>query len=140
VTRPGVLTVAYLEGERKIYSPPLQVFLLANLLFFVLHSPTGAKIFSAPLESHLHTQPWGAVAQRLIARHLETAHTTLDLYAPVFDEAVALHAKSLIILMVVPFALLPPILLIKRGNRLSPMSCFRSNSTRSCCCYSGLLW
>src|SRR6185295_17756650 len=51
VGRPGALTVAYLRGQRKLYSPPLQLFLLANLLFFALHTPTGAKVLSAPLDS-----------------------------------------------------------------------------------------
>lgn len=110
VAHPGALTVAYVQGQRKHYSAPLQLFFLANVLFFALHTPTGAKIFSAPLESHLHSQPWSDMAQPLIASHLEKAHTTLSLYAPIFDKAVALNAKSLIVLMVVPFALLPPTL------------------------------
>jgi hypothetical protein len=36
--------------------------------------------------------------------------TTLDLYAPIFDRAIMLHAKSFIILMVLPLAILLPIL------------------------------
>ena len=36
--------------------------------------------------------------------------TTLDIYAPIFNQAVVVNAKSLIILMVVPFALLLPIM------------------------------
>ena len=33
----------------------------------------------------------------------------LEQYAPIFDRAVVLHAKSLILLMTVPFALLLPL-------------------------------
>jgi hypothetical protein len=107
VTRPGILTVAYLQGQRKPYTLPLQLFLVANVLFFAMQSLTGAKIFSTPLDQHLHSDIWGGVAQRLVTDHLETRRTTLDLYAPVFNQAVALNAKSLIVLMVLPFALLP---------------------------------
>jgi len=110
VSHPGVLTVAYLHGQRKLYNTPLQLFFLANLLFFAVHFQAETKVFSAPLRSHLHEQPWSAVAARLTTKHLEKAHTTLDLYAPVFDRAVALHAKSMNILMMLPFALLTPIL------------------------------
>jgi len=45
----------------------------------------------------------------LVAQRLETKQTTLALYAPVFNQAVVLNAKSLIILMALPFALLLPI-------------------------------
>src|SRR4051794_21301436 len=38
VTRPGLLTVAYLQGQRKAYSLPLPLFLMANVLFFALQS------------------------------------------------------------------------------------------------------
>jgi hypothetical protein len=109
VTRPGVLTVAYLDGQRKPYALPLQLFLVANVLFFAMQSLIGAKIFSTPLESHLHSQFWSGAAQQLVTSRLETKHTPLELYTPVFDQAVALNAKSLIVLMVLPFALLPPI-------------------------------
>jgi hypothetical protein len=36
-------------------------------------------------------------------------HTTLDLYTPVFNQAVALNARSLIIFMVLAFAFVPAI-------------------------------
>jgi hypothetical protein len=107
VTRPGALTVAYLQGQRKPYSAPLQLFLIANLMFFAMQSLTGSKIFSTPLDQHLHSDIWGGVAQRLLAHHLEMQHTTVDAYAPTFNQAVALNAKSLIVIMVPLFALLP---------------------------------
>jgi hypothetical protein len=110
IMRPGALTVAYLQGQRKPYTLPLQLFLVANVLFFAMQSLTGAKIFSTPLDQHLHSDIWGGVAQQLVTHHLESRRTTLALYAPVFDQAVALNAKSLIVVMVLPFALLPAVL------------------------------
>lgn len=107
MTRPGLLTTAYLEGRRKPYTLPLQLFLAANVLFFAMQSLTGAKIFSTPLDQHLQSDIWGGVAQQLVAHQLKTRQTSIDLYAPVFNEAVALNAKSLVVLMVLPFALLP---------------------------------
>ena len=35
VRRPGEVTRAYLEGARKRYTPPLQLFLLLNVVFFL---------------------------------------------------------------------------------------------------------
>ena len=34
ITQPGLLTDAYVRGRRKPYLAPLQVFLIANLVFF----------------------------------------------------------------------------------------------------------
>ena len=107
MTRPGALTTAYMEGLRKPYTLPLPLFLVTNVLFFAMQSLTGVKIFSTPLDQHLHSDIWGGVAQQLVAHHLETQRTTMDLYTPVFNQAVAVNAKSLVVLMVLPFALLP---------------------------------
>ena len=109
VTRPGLLTVAYLRGKRKPYTLPLQLFLVANVLFFAMQSFTGAKLFSTPLNQHLQSDIWGGVAQQLVGHRLEMRQTSMDLYAPVFDRAVEVNAKSLIAVMVLPFALLPAV-------------------------------
>lgn len=110
VTRPGALTAAYLQGQRKPYILPLQLFLLTNVLFFALQSSSDVKIFSTPIDVHLHNDIWGAVAQRLVARRMEATHLSLAEYAPVFNQAVALNAKSLIILMALSFAVPLPLI------------------------------
>jgi Protein of unknown function (DUF3667) len=104
VTRPGSLTVAYIQGRRKPYALPLQLFLVVNVLFFAMQSLTGANVFSTTLDSHLQKFFWSPVAQNLVTHRLARQQTTLSLYAPVFNQAVALNAKSLIVLMVLPFA------------------------------------
>lgn len=109
VTRPGALTVAYVAGRRKALAGPIQLFLIANVLFFAVQSFTHTNVFSSPLADHLHHQDWQELAQRLVAHRLAALGTTLDLYGPIFDRAVVTNAKSLIVLMVVPFALLLPI-------------------------------
>ena len=115
VTRPGLLTVAFLEGRRKPYLGPVALFLVANVLFFGIESTTGGTVFSTPLESHLQTQPWSPLAQVLVPRRLEALQTTAALYAPRFDSAIALHARSLILLMALSFAILPW-LVFRRGR------------------------
>jgi hypothetical protein len=110
VNRPGALTVAYLEGQRKPYIGPFSLFVLANLLFFAAQSVSETKVFSTGLESHLQHQDWSGLAQQLVDGRLAAKQTTLEIYAPLFNAAVALNAKSLIILMVLPFALLATLL------------------------------
>lgn len=107
---PGALTLAYVQGRRKPLVGPFQLFFLANFAFFIAQSLTHTKIFSSPLASHLHRQDWADLAQQLVTRRLQTQRDTLAHFAPLFDQAVILNAKSLVILMVVPFALLLPLL------------------------------
>jgi hypothetical protein len=107
VFRPGALTVAFLNGRRKPYIGPVTLFLIANVLFFAMESLSGGTIFTAPLQSHLHTQPWSDFAQPLVTQRLQAKHTTLALYAPAFDKAIGLNARSLIIFMALSFALAP---------------------------------
>jgi hypothetical protein len=115
VTQPGALTVAYVEGWRKPYLGPFQVFLASNALFFALQSLSNINVFSSTLSSHLAEQDWAPVAQTLVARHLAAHHTTLAAYAPLFDQAAVLNAKALIILMVLAFSALLPLVFL--GNR-----------------------
>jgi hypothetical protein len=107
--RPGALTVLYHQGSRKPYIGPFALFLLTNVLFVAMQLLPSSNIFSTPLDQHLHNQPWSHFAQALVMHRLEDKGTTLDAYAPVFDEAVAKNAQSLIILMVLPFTLLLPL-------------------------------
>jgi len=109
ITRPGLLTVAYLEGARKPYVGPVPLFLIANVLFFAVESLTGGRVFTTPLDAHLRTQPWSPLAAGLVSRRLEALHTTLAAYAPIFDRAVALNARSLIIVMALSFVAAPAI-------------------------------
>ena len=116
VSRPGTLTLAYQQGSRKPYIGPVSLFLIANVLFFATESLTGGQVFTTPLYSHLHTQPWSELVQQWVARRLARHGTTFDLYAPVFDQAVALKARSLIIFMALAFALVPA-LVFRRSKR-----------------------
>ena len=113
VMRPGALTLAFHRGQRKPYLTPVQLFFIANVMFFAMQSFTGAKIFSTPLAAHLGSDIWGRFAETLLARHLQTGSPNRDRYAAVFDQAVAINSKSLIILMALSFALLLPIVFFR---------------------------
>jgi hypothetical protein len=111
---PGRLTQDWVDGIRRPYVAPFQIFLLANVIFFALQWLTGTNIFSSSLDSHLHQQDWQELAQELLARKLALEGMPLEHYAPLFDHAVVLYAKSLIVLMALPFALLLPLLYLRR--------------------------
>ncbi|AGW92965.1 MULTISPECIES: DUF3667 domain-containing protein [Cupriavidus] len=103
---PGSLTMSYLAGARKPYIAPIQLFLVANVFFFAVQSLTGANVFSSTLDSHMYQQDWSELARSMVAERLRVSHRSLESYGPVFNRAVVLNAKSLVVLMTIPFALL----------------------------------
>lgn len=103
LARPGALSAAHVEGRRRAFLGPLQVFFIANALFFAIQSFTHFNIFSSTLDSHLHQQDWSAVARVLVSDRLAAKGTTLAAFAPGFDRAAILNAKALIILMALAF-------------------------------------
>jgi len=110
---PGELTVAWVRGVRKPYVAPFQFFLIANVIFFTIQSLSGENVFSSTLDSHLHHQDWGELAQSLVTERMAATRADLKDLAPAFDRAVVLNAKSLIVLMTVPFALLLPVVFFR---------------------------
>jgi hypothetical protein len=116
LTAPGQLTAAHVRGARRSYLGPLALFFVANAVFAVLQTLTGAHLLSSPLDSHLHGQDWSALARTLVAHRLEARHQSLSAYAATFDEAAVFNAKALLILMVLAFAPLP-IALFRRAHR-----------------------
>jgi hypothetical protein len=110
---PGELTLAWTSGLRKPYVAPFQLFLIANVLFFALQSATGDNVFSSSLDSHLHHQDWSELAQSFVSQRLAATNMTLEQYEPLFNRAVVLNAKSLILLMTLPFALLLPLAFLR---------------------------
>lgn len=114
VAHPGLLTVAFLQGRRQPFLGPVPLFLIANVLFFAIEALSGGTLFTTPLDWHLHRQPWSGFAPQLVADRLAEMHTSLEHYAPVFDRAVATHARSLIIFMALFFALVPMLVFMRR--------------------------
>lgn len=118
VNHPGALTVAYAGGQRVTYLGPVPMFFIANVVFFAVQSMTSTNIFSSTLDSHLYQQDWSELAQSLVARRLSELQTTLDSYAPLFNQAAVIYAKSLIILMALPFSLLLPLAFFRSRHTL----------------------
>jgi len=108
VRQPGVVTRDYLRGRRKPYVTPLQLFLLANIVYFVVQPFTGFAAFTTRLSTHLGgpgTIVWEDLARRWVADRVSARQTTLATYEQNFDAMAHLQGKTLVILMVPAFAL-----------------------------------
>jgi hypothetical protein len=114
VTQPGRLTTAYLAGSRRPYVSPFHIFLVANVVFFIVQVFSGLAVLTVPLATELDYEVYSGLAQRLVARHLAGAGMSVGQYAPIFDHAEGLYAKSLIMLMLPLFAVVAGLLFFDR--------------------------
>jgi hypothetical protein len=102
--QPGRLTADHLRGRRKPYLAPVQLFLFANLIFFLLHPLIGSNILTTTLQTHLQYTWYKNVAQGMIGPRLVERGQTVEAYATIFDGVAADRAKSLVILVVPLFS------------------------------------
>ncbi len=119
VLSPGTLTAAYASGRRKPFMAPLSAFLAANGLFFAVQSASKINIFASSLDSHLNRQDWSPLARTLVTRRLQRDGLDLSDYAPLFDQAAVLHAKTLVILMPLVFCVVPALLFFRNRRPLA---------------------
>jgi hypothetical protein len=75
-------------------------------------------VFSSTLDSHLHQQDWSTLAQRLLDQRLARTQVPLEQYARVFDHAVVVNAKSLVLLMTLAFTCLLPLVFVRAKRPL----------------------
>lgn len=116
LTRPGELTANYVSGRRAAWLGPVHVFIIANVLLFAAQSLTQSTVVGVPLASNLTQQDWSELARSLVNDRLAAKQTMLEAYAPIFDHAAVLNAKTLIVLMGVPFTLLLPLMFPRSGQ------------------------
>ncbi len=111
VVRPGELTAAFLRGARKEYLAPIQLFLIANVVYFVLQTWLNWNTLSTSFWNHLNGMPYQQFArshaQSFALREGMTPEElgqALDALGKAFDGRVGTYSKSLVILLVPIFA------------------------------------
>ena len=114
---PGALTVAFAEGKRKPYLTPVQLFLLANVAYFLLQPLSTYTSYITPLESHVYQQVYADVLA--VGDRVEQAIASSDMsratFTAVFNQRSEILAKALVFAMVPLFALFIGLLTI--GSR-----------------------
>jgi hypothetical protein len=110
--QPGLLTAEYFDGRRRPYLQPVQLFLVANLIFFVVHTIFPVNVFTTTLTDHLQHHPYSPLIREMsgpggitFGEMLEDPEV-LRPYAQTFQAVTNGLAKTLVILMVPIFALL----------------------------------
>jgi len=104
LTKPGLLTVEYFKGRRKLYLKPLQLFIFCNVIFFLVQAFTGYNSLRTPLRVHLNLLIHSPLARRMVSGVLANTGMTYPQYEARFNAAIETQAKTLVFLMIPMFA------------------------------------
>jgi hypothetical protein len=109
-TKPGFLTAEYLRGCRKPYLHPFQVFFIANLVYFLFLPYIGWSGLRTTLGIQTHMMSYSRFASRLVAERIAAKGVTLEQFSHSFDHVVDVQARSLVLVMVLLYAVLIAVL------------------------------
>jgi hypothetical protein len=105
IAKPGELATNFLAGRRRSQMGPVQLFVVCNLIYFLMQPFTKAEPFTSTLLMQTRLRPWSAMASHLVAGKIQAQHVTRDEYERRFNETAHLQGKTLVIIMVPMFAL-----------------------------------
>ena len=109
-TRPGFLTDEYLRGCRKPYLHPFHIFFVANLFYFLVQPYIGWTGLRTTLDIQLHMMSYSHLASRMVADRIAAKGITLAQFSRSFDHVVDVQARSLVLVMVLLYAMVLAIL------------------------------
>jgi len=112
--KPGLLTEEFIAGRRKRYMNPVQLFIVINLIYFILIGFFHWNTFTTPLELLLQNNPPGRLMSRMVDHKLAETGLSYEAYKEYFNHALHTQAKSLIIIMVPLFATLLSIMYMRQ--------------------------
>ncbi len=95
---------------------PFFVFLVANVLFFLMGSLLGQSPLTTKLRMHMSSKNFyhQPIAKQMIETHIEEVGIEFEVYEAAFDRRVDTFAKSLVLVMLPVFAFLLGLLLMGR--------------------------
>ncbi len=106
LTQPGRLSAEYVDGRRKRYVHPFQMFFLANLLYFLLFPWIGWSGLKTPLMVYENMFDYSARATHMAQQRAAAQGVTHTEFQHRFDHVVDVQSRSLVVVMVPFFALL----------------------------------
>lgn len=114
ILKPGALTRHFEEGRRVRFMKPVQLFIISNLLFFLMVG--GANIFAIPLKNYLRYNNYLAFnTQEAFSKKFGT-DGSIEQVSVLFNEKIASQSKTFIFLFI-PFVALACALLFFRKKK-----------------------
>ncbi len=114
VTKPGFLTREYLAGRRVGYVKPLRLFLMINVLYFLVQPQLLSNTYNTRLNGHMHRQVYSPLVEPLVIKTITERGVDLDSYTEKFDAVSARMASTLVVILVPIFSLATGLLFWRR--------------------------
>jgi thiamine biosynthesis protein ThiS len=105
LVRPGLLSQAYVNGQRKTYIHPFQVFFVSNVLYFLAYPAIHWSGLKTPLTGYLHWMWYSGWATRLATHRAAVLGISMSEFAQRFDRVLDVQSRSMVLLMVPIFAI-----------------------------------
>ena len=106
--RPGFLTLEYIQGHRKKYMGPMQLFLVCNIFYFLFAS---FDTFTTPLKD-VEEGPLRAKMMQMVDAKIKEEGIDYKEYESKYNEREKGEARTLIVLMIPIFAFLISLLFL----------------------------
>lgn len=130
--KPGTLTNTYLAGRKKLFTKPLALFVVSNVLFFLLQPLVNINSFNSTLR--MQTALHGKWVNVLVEQEIAEREISFEVYEKLYDAKSEQWAKSLIIVQIPLLALLSSILYLKQRRFFFDHLIFATHF------YSFMLW
>ena len=105
ITKPGLLTREFIDGRRGRYSKPLALFLVLNLVFFVVQPHTGMLRYSLGNYIGSETDVNDGLTARMVQEKLAKSGETRASYEKRFNSTLDNQKKSMLLFAVPVFAM-----------------------------------
>lgn len=118
--KPGELTREFMDGRRVPYVRPIQLFLIANLVYFVVQPFTLYSGYNTPLQSQTQRQFYSEAAglKQVVEADIARRGIPAESYEALYNAKSEMYAKSLVLLMVPLFAFVIELLHLKKRRPL----------------------
>jgi hypothetical protein len=112
IAKPGQLTLDYTEGRRVYFMRPMQLFLVVNLVFFIM---AFHNMYSLTLPNYLNFRPFTNFnTKHIIDEALIKTKHTLPEYTDIFNGKIKEISKTYIFLFIPIYGLMFRILFFKK--------------------------
>ncbi len=114
--KPGYLSVAYIEGIRKPFMKPFQIFVLTNILFFLLLSDEG--VFKKQSYWWFETTDMGYNIKSIAEHKAKESSKTLKEVALLYDQKSGSVAKACLVILIPLLSFIYSILFFKKKMQI----------------------
>lgn len=100
IKKPGFLSREYVIGKRVNYLKPIQIFLIANVIYFIIQPFTMINGYNTPLSTQINLMPYSSISKEMTDKRIVDLELSFESFEQQYNKKSENYAKSLVILMI----------------------------------------